>query len=145
MVLIESGKYKKVFTSGDELVPTPEGGWKLVDNQNEVDLPEGSKWKIVFTDGSKIFPVPYKSITEGQWVLLMGSGLLTGEIMVHDGGSLFVPGGFFEMKPKHVKNRKKAFDALPKLRKAYKIDDDDDDEDKTMRSFDSGDGDNYGF
>ncbi|MET4109031.1 hypothetical protein [Hymenobacter sp. UYP22] len=144
LVLLDSKKYKYVFASGDELIPHPNGGWKLVDAESEIELPNGGDWKIKFSDGSKLFPIPYKDIISGEWVLLKGSGLLTGEIMVYTGGSLFMPGGFFKMKPKHEKNRRQAFEDLPRAKKKD-YDDDEDDEDKIMRSFDSGDGDRFGF
>ncbi|ALW86320.1 hypothetical protein AUC43_15255 [Hymenobacter sedentarius] len=133
---MKSGEYKCVFESGDELVPNPEGGWKLVYNENEIDLPVGSRWKIVFTDGTKLFSLPYKKVAVGEWARIDGTGFLKGDLVVYMGGGLSKPIGMLNVEKALLKRQ---FNTTVQKRDDY------DDEDNVMRALSSGNGDRLGF
>ena len=143
-----AGLYKEVFQSGDELVPTPDGGWKIASKKGEIFLPKDGKWKIEFSDNSEIFPVPYKNIKSGKYVVIHGSGCLKNAAMVYIGNTLFRPTepdeyeyDFFEEMLKKAKMR----ELEKRYRQSAKSNYDDDDEEEVMRALRNGNGDLLGF
>ena len=145
---MESGLHEIVFGNGDKLVPTSDGGWKVVGVKNEILLPKNGKWKLVFADGSKVFQVPFKNITSGELVFIHGSGFLKGGASVYVGGKLFRPTKPGEYKTDIFAELERRA-AIKKWSAEFSRDarrtDNDDDEENVMRALKNGNGDLLGF